>query len=129
MSDNQTNNYYAPLYPPEARPNIVLPNAPNNQPEHDLHAVYQKLSESIKVVSSVIAANPKIAPDKIGAVNEQLAEIFSSVNDMGAAHKRFEYSQKILKRELNGYDCDASSVNNSGKIYGSYAELAANNAE
>ena len=130
MSDTKTtDNNSDHRIAPAPKPSFTMPNLPSNQPEHDLKEVYQKLSESFNVVSRVIATYPEIEAAKLGAINEQLSELFSSVNDISAAHQRFESSRKILKRDLNGYGCDQTSVNNAGRIFKSFEELAANNAE
>ena len=121
MSDNQTDNYYAPLYPPEARPNSVLPNAP--KADCPIGIIFGKVAETMRKVSHGLEAD-QIDTRELD-VTRQLSEMFESVEQITEAYKKFEYSQYLLDRALGKHNANQSSVavNNSGKIYGSFEEL------
>jgi len=127
MTKNQrTENYRDHIIAPTVKPNYSTPNQPKT--DCPLGIIFGKVAETMRKVSHSIDAN-RIDTQELD-VTRQLSEMFESVEQISEAYKKFEYSQKIVDRYLGTSGSNQSATtNNSGRVFRSYEELAANNAE
>ena len=127
MTNNQrTENYRDHIIAPSAKPNPALTMPNSQKPDHHpLDTIYKDVSTAFSAVSDYIHDNPKISHETMQGLNRQMVAVIMSVNAIAEANQKLEYAMTHLERGLN----KSTTSNSSGRVFRSYEELAANNAE